>query len=101
MRHTDDTAAGRGGVMSESTTDTGWGWPLNSRKAHYFTADNRSLCGGWFFLGPLSDDNHDSPDNCKRRVGARERSANRRRSRHDRRDMALRRARHRNAKPLA
>jgi len=53
--------------MSESTTEAevGWGRPLNSRKAHYFAVDGHSLCGRWFFLGPLSDDNHDSPATCK------------------------------------
>jgi hypothetical protein len=28
----------------------GWGWPLNSRKAHVFSS-GRSLCGGWLFMG--------------------------------------------------
>jgi hypothetical protein len=43
----------------------GWGWPGNSRKAHYFPfGETRSLCGRWVFSGHLSDDYHDSPDNC-------------------------------------
>ena len=25
----------------------GWDFPFRSRKAHYFTEDGRSLCGGW------------------------------------------------------
>ena len=41
----------------------GWGFPANSRKAHYFI-DGRSLCGKWFFLGTLEDSNDDSSDNC-------------------------------------
>ena len=41
----------------------GWGFPANSRKAHYFI-DGRSLCGKWAFFGNLEDSNDDSPDNC-------------------------------------
>lgn len=49
-----------------SFSKTGWAWPLNSRKAHWFGADGRSLCGKWMFLGEIRDDsNHESPDNCK------------------------------------
>ena len=42
----------------------GWGFPLNSRKAHYFNNDARSLCGKWMYFGTLEDSNHNSPDNC-------------------------------------
>ncbi len=42
----------------------GWGFPINSKKAHYFDGDSMSLCNRWMFLGELEDDNHDSPDNC-------------------------------------
>jgi len=28
----------------------GWGWPEDSRKAHYFRKD-RSLCGRWCYWG--------------------------------------------------
>jgi hypothetical protein len=28
-----------------------WAWPSNSRKAHYFDDDGRSLCGNWAFFG--------------------------------------------------
>ena len=28
----------------------GWGWPLNSRKCHYFE-QGISLCGKWMFFG--------------------------------------------------
>lgn len=49
--------------MSEQAS--GWGWPLNSRKAHYFQDDARSLCGRWWFTGGLDADNgKDSPDDC-------------------------------------
>lgn len=24
-----------------------WYWPLNSRRAHFYTPDNRSVCGKW------------------------------------------------------
>lgn len=43
----------------------GWGWPINSKKAHYFV-DSIALCGGWMFGGELeSDDKGNSPDDCK------------------------------------
>lgn len=43
----------------------GWGWPLNSRKAHYFV-EGRSLCGGWMFFGqPTPNQAPGSPDDCK------------------------------------
>ena len=41
----------------------GWGWPENSRKAHYFV-DGRSLCKRWLFLGLVEQGNDNSPDNC-------------------------------------
>jgi len=41
----------------------GWGFPLNSKRAHYFV-DGRSLCGKWMFFGDLEDFNDDSSDNC-------------------------------------
>lgn len=44
----------------------GWGWPTNSKKAHYFF-DGHSLCGKWFFLGAVDDDAAGAtkgPDNC-------------------------------------
>lgn len=45
--------------------DQGWGWPGNSRKAHYFESGELiSLCRGWMFGGSREDNNHDSPDNC-------------------------------------
>jgi hypothetical protein len=43
--------------------DEGWGWPSNSRKAHYFIK-NRSLCGKWLFFGVLEQGKDGSPDNC-------------------------------------
>lgn len=30
----------------------GWGWPLNSKKAHYFDGA-RSLCSKWMYMGLL------------------------------------------------
>ncbi|MCX9083198.1 MAG: hypothetical protein OIN87_00165 [Candidatus Methanoperedens sp.] len=41
----------------------GWGFPLNSKKAHYFV-DGRSLCGKWMFFGVLEQGNDNSLDNC-------------------------------------
>jgi len=49
---------GQGSGVSE-----GWGWPGRSRKAHYFR-ENRSLCGQWFYTGPLEEGKDRSPDNC-------------------------------------
>ena len=46
-------------------TKEGWGWPLNSRKAHYFR-EGRSLCHKWMFLGePTENQGERSPDDCK------------------------------------
>ena len=42
----------------------GWGFPLNSRKAHYFL-DSRSLCMRWLFFGKLEPADKSSPDDCK------------------------------------
>ena len=45
----------------------GWGWPLNSRKAHYFVK-GRSLCGKWMFFGRLQtegDDGSETSNDCK------------------------------------
>lgn len=43
----------------------GWGFPPNSRKAHYFVLGSTlSICGRWWFLGRREDNNHGSPDNC-------------------------------------
>ena len=42
----------------------GWHMTLNARKAHYYGADSRSLCGKWFLLfGPAKStmDSFDSP----------------------------------------
>lgn len=48
------------------TTD-GWGWPMLSRKAHYFT-DGMSLCRKWMFTGgpsgSQSTDEERGPDDC-------------------------------------
>lgn len=56
----------RGEVVTSSlTSNAGWSWPGNSRKAHYFRADEpRSLCSKWFYIGLRDPENDDSPDNC-------------------------------------
>ena len=41
----------------------GWGFPTNSKKAHYFR-QSRSLCGKWMFFGVLEQGNDNSLDNC-------------------------------------
>ncbi|MBA7529732.1 hypothetical protein ES705_21931 [subsurface metagenome] len=50
--------------MTEDEIKEGWGFPAESRKAHYFV-DSMSLCRRWgFYSGPLEQGNDDSPDNC-------------------------------------
>ena len=49
--------------MTTNEKKRGWGFPINSRKAHYFIGA-MSLCGKWIYAGRLEDDNHKSPDNC-------------------------------------
>ncbi len=51
-------------TTSEKPTE-GWGWPFNSRKAHYYVG-GMSLCRPWMMLGGnVEQGNDDSPDNCK------------------------------------
>lgn len=43
----------------------GWGKSPASRKWHYFNRDSFSLCGKiGFYFGPVSDNLHESPENC-------------------------------------
>ena len=53
----------------KSVTDrAGWGSPGNSRKFHYFDADERtSLCGRWgFYFGPRdAPDARGGPEDCQ------------------------------------
>jgi len=50
--------------MSE-TLPKGWGWPGNSKKAHYFMEGSiTAICGRWAYSGKRTDTWHDSPDNC-------------------------------------
>jgi len=41
----------------------GWGWPMNSKKAHWFN-NGRALCGKWLYMGALEEGNDTSSDNC-------------------------------------
>jgi hypothetical protein len=41
----------------------GWGWPTNSRKAHYFRG-YMSLCGRWMYGGRMEEDGDVSLDDC-------------------------------------
>jgi hypothetical protein len=42
----------------------GWGWPANSRKAHYFHDGFRSLCMKWMYSGQVEQGKDESIDNC-------------------------------------
>ena len=43
----------------------GWFWPLNSRKAHWFGDDGRSLCGKWMTFSKERDSSEGtSKDDC-------------------------------------
>jgi hypothetical protein len=46
-----------------SAKPAGWGWPLLSKKAHYFY-DGRSLCGKWLFSGALTANDAHTVDDC-------------------------------------
>lgn len=50
--------------------ERGWGWPMNSKKAHYFI-EGRSLCGNWGFSGALTANDAHSPDDCADCTGRR------------------------------
>jgi len=51
--------------LSEQKITGGWGWPGNSRKAHYFEEGQiTSICGKWLYRGPREQGNDGSPDNC-------------------------------------
>ena len=59
--------------MSDKKTAAteGWGFPSNSKMAHYFR-DGRSLCSKWGFWGALETGNDESADNCvacRRKLG--------------------------------
>lgn len=43
----------------------GWGFPGNSKKAHYFReGEIKSLCNKWIFTGERESGNDSSVDNC-------------------------------------
>lgn len=43
----------------------GWGFPMNSKKAHFFLkGESISICGRMMYTGERENDKHDSPDNC-------------------------------------
>lgn len=46
----------------------GWGWPMLSKRMHYFQADHRSLCMKWLYSGKrleVPDRTHVVPEQCK------------------------------------
>ena len=52
----------------------GWGFPLNSKKSHYFV-NGRSLCGKWLFFGhvdPANDDRYEKCSICLKRLRKKE-----------------------------
>ncbi len=55
---------------TETPGREGWGFPVSSKKAHYFiikpgTVMGNSLCMNWgFYAGPTEQGNDDNPDNC-------------------------------------
>lgn len=43
----------------------GWGWPGNSRKAHYFKmGEATSVCSRWLYGGSRTAGDFKSPDDC-------------------------------------
>lgn len=52
-------------MVNNEKVDEGWGFPLRSRKAHYFVK-GQSLCNKWLFFGDLEQGIDKSPDNCTR-----------------------------------
>jgi hypothetical protein len=42
----------------------GWGWPMLSKKAHYFDGST-SLCRRWLYMAELKPDEFRGPDDCK------------------------------------
>lgn len=52
-------------VDTSQPEHTGWGFPANARKAHYFAGGSFSACGRWLFAGPVTPDyGKPSPDDC-------------------------------------
>lgn len=48
-----------------SDLSAGWGWPLSSRKAHWFPeGEFRSICGKWAHTGPREVGTPGGPDDC-------------------------------------
>ena len=51
-------------------SDLLWKWPPNSRKAHVFSEDGRSLCRSWLYTGNVvpvknqRDSDKPGPDDC-------------------------------------
>ena len=40
--------------MGDLASGAGWGWPVNSRKCHFFE-QGIALCGKWMFFGAKVD----------------------------------------------
>jgi hypothetical protein len=51
-------------AQSRKAMRQGWGFPILSKKAHYFV-DGRSLCQKWIFTGEYEQETEKrSPDDC-------------------------------------
>jgi hypothetical protein len=51
--------------MADMNPDEGWGFPMLSKKAHFFR-NGISVCGRWMFMGKLdAETGVRSPDDCK------------------------------------
>lgn len=54
--------------MEDRAENYGWGFPSQARKAHYFDADGRSLCGRYGLMPKAACESENahrrSPDDC-------------------------------------
>jgi hypothetical protein len=51
--------------VTNNKLKAGWGWPANSRKAHYFNdSELTSLCGKWMYAGFRDEEDFESSDDC-------------------------------------
>lgn len=60
-------------VSQDRAATSGWGWPLNARKPHFFEkGEVVSLCGRWMYVGERGGPYvTDGCAVCSRKLGAR------------------------------